>query len=261
MITLFLPITDYFLVLSRYFDVGNGYPRSMRVLAVIHCVIVGLLGFMVLFSLLCACCADPGATNRVLSSNTLRFNFLTADFVSQLPKCPQCGVPKPARAHHCRICGKCILKMDHHCPAVGNCVALRTYRPFLVMLLWGTVGCAGMAVLCLVEGIIDDCVPDARVMSFLLGGVAAFMAVLVALFFGDQLRRALRNQTTLEAIGGDGPLYDLGTRENLRQVFGPSVRGWLWPVPDDRLSGFEWSLPEYRAPGGAPEGELPERYV
>jgi palmitoyltransferase len=260
-VTIFLPAADYFVVLSSYFDPVNAYPRSMRALAICHCVVLAILAFMILFSLFCAWCCDPGATHRHLASDLLRFNFLTADFISQLPKCPHCGLPKPPRAHHCRICGKCVLKMDHHCPAVGNCVALRTYRPFLVMLIWGTIGCAVMAVFCVAEGLADDFVPDKRLMSFLLGGVAAFVAVLLGLFFADQMRRAVRNQTTLEAIGGEDPRYDIGVRENLRQVFGGSVCGWLWPVPDDRLSGFEWSLPEYRAPTMAAEGELPERYA
>lgn len=32
-----------------------------------------------------------------------------------VPRCRKCLGPKPARAHHCSICGKCVLKMDHHC--------------------------------------------------------------------------------------------------------------------------------------------------
>lgn len=31
--------------------------------------------------------------------------------------CKLCQVWKPPRAHHCKICGKCILKLDHHCTA------------------------------------------------------------------------------------------------------------------------------------------------
>lgn len=30
-------------------------------------------------------------------------------------KCDKCDSFKPLRAHHCSVCGKCVLKMDHHC--------------------------------------------------------------------------------------------------------------------------------------------------
>lgn len=30
--------------------------------------------------------------------------------------CRRCKAFKPERAHHCSVCGRCIIKMDHHCP-------------------------------------------------------------------------------------------------------------------------------------------------
>ena len=30
--------------------------------------------------------------------------------------CRKCQHLRPARAHHCAICRRCVLKMDHHCP-------------------------------------------------------------------------------------------------------------------------------------------------
>ena len=30
--------------------------------------------------------------------------------------CRRCKAFKPQRAHHCSVCGRCIIKMDHHCP-------------------------------------------------------------------------------------------------------------------------------------------------
>ena len=42
------------------------------------------------------------------------------DFLSDIKKscisfCHACGRNRPARAHHCSVCQKCILKKDHHC--------------------------------------------------------------------------------------------------------------------------------------------------
>lgn len=30
--------------------------------------------------------------------------------------CTRCETYRPPRAHHCRICKRCVKKMDHHCP-------------------------------------------------------------------------------------------------------------------------------------------------
>jgi palmitoyltransferase len=45
--------------------------------------------------------------------------------------CRKCKAFKPPRAHHCKICNRCIIKMDHHCPWTVNCVSHITYPHFL----------------------------------------------------------------------------------------------------------------------------------
>lgn len=46
---------------------------------------------------------------------------------------------KPMRAHHCRICGTCVLMMDHHCPWVGQCVGAFNYKFFVIFLFWSSL--------------------------------------------------------------------------------------------------------------------------
>jgi len=58
----------------------------------------------------------------------------------KLPQCDSCKTTKPERAHHCKICAKCALKMDHHCPFIGNCVGLKNQRHFILFLSFLTVG-------------------------------------------------------------------------------------------------------------------------
>ena len=39
--------------------------------------------------------------------------------------CQTCKNFKPLRSHHCRVCQRCVLRMDHHSPFTSNCIGLR----------------------------------------------------------------------------------------------------------------------------------------
>ena len=45
--------------------------------------------------------------------------------------CDQCENVKPPRAHHCRRCKRCIIRMDNHCVILNNCVGLYNWKYFV----------------------------------------------------------------------------------------------------------------------------------
>ena len=53
--------------------------------------------------------------------------------------CDHCQKLKPDRAHHCRLCDICILKMDHHCPWIANCVGFWNYKYFMLTLHYSVI--------------------------------------------------------------------------------------------------------------------------
>ena len=68
------------------------------------------------------CCSDPGVCNKIeLTQESLRHAKTRPDQV--IYKCAKCKSIKPERAHHCSVCGRCVMKMDHHCVRVCHLVS------------------------------------------------------------------------------------------------------------------------------------------
>nr|KJB68732.1 hypothetical protein B456_011G2379002 [Gossypium raimondii] len=60
--------------------------------------------------------------------------------VLQSKYCDKCAAYKPPRTHHCRVCKRCILRMDHHCLWINNCVGYWNYKAFFNLILYATIG-------------------------------------------------------------------------------------------------------------------------
>ncbi|KAL2667607.1 hypothetical protein AAZV13_01G077900 [Glycine max] len=73
--------------------------------------------------------------------------------------CQKCSHYKPPRAHHCRVCKRCVLRMDHHCIWINNCVGHANYKVFFIFVLYAVIACIYSLVL-LVGSLASDGVQD-----------------------------------------------------------------------------------------------------
>ncbi|KAK9473391.1 DHHC palmitoyltransferase-domain-containing protein [Dipodascopsis tothii] len=99
-------------------------------------LMVPLVAFMPLVSLYLAVVTDPG---YVTPSNVERlteiFRYDDIIFYSDQEDCYTCLQRKPARSKHCKVCKRCVAKMDHHCAWINNCVGYYNYRWFLLFVI------------------------------------------------------------------------------------------------------------------------------
>jgi len=120
-----------------------------------------------------------------------------------MKRCRKCFGPKPSRCHHCKVCRRCVLKMDHHCPFVNNCVGLRNHRFFILFLLELVFGCC-VLVASLVPQLLTSLRNSAnQTLANRIHVITSFAVALIACsalapFFYYHMQLVVVNETTLE---------------------------------------------------------------
>jgi len=147
-------------------------------------------------------------------------------------RCGKCLRDRQPRTHHCKVCRRCVLKMDHHCPWVNNCVGLHNYKYFYMFLQY-LVGLCFFVVITFAHCSAEDIRPRAMARSsvtFLDAGpyggfhiqssedslfgwwwlspvcwwLAALLLPFIGCFAGFHTLLLLTNQTTIEFEGSCG---------------------------------------------------------
>ncbi|KAL7342987.1 zf-DHHC-domain-containing protein [Rhodotorula toruloides] len=164
--------------------------------------------------------------------------------------CRTCRVYKPPRAHHCRQCGRCILRMDHHCPWVNNCVGHHNYAHFLRFLFFVDVACSyhlWMISTRAFQSLAFSGNPTTTQVVLLILNYTACLPVLIAvgIFSLLQFWSLFTNTTTIESWEKDraaslkrrGKIreykypYHLTYLQNIQSVLGKNPLFWCWPQP------------------------------
>jgi hypothetical protein len=145
---------------------------------------------------------------------------------------------KPPRAHHCPMCGECVLKMDHHCPWINCCVGYYNQRYFMLFLLYLLLGTAyiGTTMLLVAMHILPTSLgPHYRFGSNLLFLFVLVLcwAILVAMLFfvGWSGYMVLSNQTSIEYQFNRDLRTEIGVNHSVVQ--GHSTSATVWRNPYD----------------------------
>ncbi|XP_014262297.1 palmitoyltransferase ZDHHC6 isoform X2 [Cimex lectularius] len=210
---------------------------------------------LTLYNFLCAMCEGPGY---------LPLNWKPENEKDEvyLQFCTSCQGYKAPRSHHCRKCGRCVMKMDHHCPWINNCVGHGNHTNFTMFLFFSSSGCVQAA--CVISVALYRAFYRAwyayhspynqvqlsfmsQALTIFAVGLSIGVALSVGALFFFQIRAILNNRTGIEdwiyskAVSRrlpDDPEfiypYDLGWKQNLLQVFNINMEtvgdGITWPV-------------------------------
>ncbi|XP_070503833.1 palmitoyltransferase ZDHHC6 [Chironomus tepperi] len=144
---------------------------------------------------------------------------------SYLQMCSICpDTFKAPRAHHCRKCERCVVKMDHHCPYVANCIGHGNQSHFIWFLFLAVVGCSHAAVILICSlygGIYRDyyiyhqeyekanvkLTTWSLILTIFNIGLSIGVVIAVGMLLFFQMRAVLRNRTGIEDWILDKAIY------------------------------------------------------
>jgi len=159
-------------------------------------------------------------------------------------KCKFCQRYKPDRAHHCRICKNCVLRMDHHFPWIANCVGFHNYKFFLNLLLYAIcllvfmLGAMFPRLLNVFQPILDIHYFLKKDMVVIVAFIVCFFFfITLFMFFGFHIWMVLNAMTTIEyrekshykkTFLASHIKFNYSYYQNFTHIFGPP---WMWVLP------------------------------
>ncbi|XP_053331071.1 palmitoyltransferase ZDHHC3-like [Spea bombifrons] len=231
----------------------------------LHAAGFNLVVFMLLACHTRAVLSDPGTVP--LPDTAIDFSDLRSNTPRKSDRgnedwtvCNRCETYRPPRAHHCRICHRCIRRMDHHCPWINNCVGELNQKYFIQFLFY--TGLTSLYAMCLVaatwlwppkrgtvddgdkEGLVTNHVHIAHCILLLVESV--LFGLFVTVIFYDQIVSIITDETPIEQLRNrllkEARKEVAHTRKPkmalLREVFG---RGymifWFFPCNSPPTSG------------------------
>jgi hypothetical protein len=153
--------------------------------------------------------------------------------------CARCEMYRPPRAHHCRICKRCIRKMDHHCPWINNCVGEWNQKYFLQFLFYVGV-LSGYSILLVAVSWSSACpecpkdifVKQSRILhSVILVMESVLFGMFVIAIGCDQCEAIFGDETLVEQAKKQGPYRPRKPKMTLMaEVFG-RTHPLYWMLP------------------------------
>uniref|UniRef100_A0A0D6R576 S-acyltransferase n=1 Tax=Araucaria cunninghamii TaxID=56994 RepID=A0A0D6R576_ARACU len=163
--------------------------------------------------------------------------------------CQKCGHYKPPRAHHCRVCKRCVLRMDHHCVWINNCVGHENYKAFFLFVLYVVIACIYALVLLVgfaVEELREDEHQSGNIFKtyyIVCASILIPLTLALVVLLVWHMYLLSHNKTTIEYHEGVRAMwldekagrvyrhpYDLGLYTNLVSVLGPNQAKWICPT-------------------------------
>ncbi|XP_022901681.1 palmitoyltransferase ZDHHC3 isoform X1 [Onthophagus taurus] len=221
----------------------------------LNAVAFNLIIFLLTMSHFKAVISDPGTVP--LPQNRLDFSDMhSAESGLDLDWtiCTRCETYRPPRAHHCRICKRCIRRMDHHCPWINNCVGERNQKYFIQFLVY--VGVLSSFALTLAGYSLSifffcaDCPSYEKQKDFgrmIAHGLLLIISSIYLMFsvaiLTDQLHGICADRTVIERLAKSGPFRPETTKKSrMEDVCGNQPKiCWICPCsspPPDKLRGF-----------------------
>lgn len=214
-------------------------------MGIFHLAVFNLLSVLGMHAHYKAMTTDPGAVPKhaiPLEDDVQETNYALdmAEMSTRGPKykkfCKKCKSFKPMRAHHCSMCGRCIIKMDHHCPWVNNCIGLGNHKLFLLFLFWVFASCLYSIVLVIVRytlcSIRHNCGTELNVAVVFLMVESILFGLFTLCMMGDQLSNISTNTTQIDRLKNT---FYAQEQTDVDEVFGSHP---------EALCHYSWFVPE-----------------